>query len=107
MQVKTLDDSQVKYLAVKTNLLTTKLTQNYSNILIRVSADIQDQMVLKLDTWPNTHIYLNNGIKNEESAYVVYSDHTYLEYYGILSENFNSQLEQILTIINFINRKLT
>ena len=106
MQTKNPDDLQVKYLALKTNILTTKLKQTYANILIRVSADIQDQIVLKLDNWPGTHIYIYNGAKNEESAYVIYSDNLNLSYYGILSDNLNNQIEQILTIINFIDKKI-
>ena len=106
MQTKNHDDSQVKYLAVKTQILTTKLKQTYPNILIRASCDVQDQIVLKLDNWPGTHIYISNGAKNEESAYVIYSDNFNLSYYGILSDNLNNQIEQILTIINWINRKI-
>lgn len=106
MQTKNPDDSQIKYLAVKTNILTTKLKQTYPNILIRASGDIQDQLVFKLENWPGTHIYIANGGKNEESAYVVYSDNIQLTYYGILSDNLNNQIEQILTIINFINKKI-
>jgi len=106
MQTKNLDDSHVRYLSIKTNLLTTKLCQNFKNILIRVSVDIQDQLVLKLDNWSSTHIYLNLGGKNEESVFVIYSANVILGHYGILSENFNNLIEQILTIINWLNGKI-
>ncbi len=107
MQSNNLDELTVKYLTLKTNIIKTKLSQNYKNILIKISDDVPDQMVFKLENWGNTHIYVNNGAKNEESIYVVYSNNIQLGYYGILSENLNNQLEQILTIINFINGKLT
>ncbi len=106
MQTNNPDELTVKYLTLKTSIITTKLNQTYKNILIRSSADIPDQIVCKLDNWANTHIYINNGAKNEESVYIVYSDNNQLGYYGILSENLNNQLEQILTIINFINGKI-
>jgi hypothetical protein len=106
MQTNNPDELTVKYLTLKTSIISTKLNQTYKNILIRASDDIPDQIVFKLDNWGNTHVYVNNGVKNEESVYIVYSDNDKLGYYGILSENLNNQLEQILTIINFINGKI-
>lgn len=106
MQKNNPDEQTVKYLTLKTSIITTKLKQTYKNILIRTSDDIPYEIVFKLDNWTNTHVYVNNGVKNEESVYIVYSDNNQLGYYGILSENLNNQLEQILTIINFINEKI-
>jgi hypothetical protein len=106
MQTNNLDEQTVKYLTLKTSIIKTKLNQTYKNILIRATDDIPNQLVFKLENWPNTHIYVNNGAKNEESVYIVYSNNAQLGYYGILSENLNNQLEQILTIINFVNNKI-
>ncbi len=106
MQTNNPDELTIKYLTLKTSILTTKLRQIYKNILFRVSDDVPDQIVFKLDNWVNTHVYINNGAKNEESVYIVYSDNAQLGYYGILSENLNNQLEQILTIMNYINEKI-
>ncbi len=101
MNIKNTDESTVKYLTVKTNLIITKLNQNYKNILVRTS-DL-DQIVIKLNNWLDTHIYIGNGTKDEESFFIIYSNNLRLCQYGILSNNFNQQLEQIFKIINWIN----
>jgi len=94
-----------KYLVVKSNILITKLKSTYPDILIGISNDVPDQIIIKFNKWVNTHIYILNGSRNEESVYIVYSTNKNLDYYGILSDNLNTQIEQILTIINFVNNK--
>ena len=96
----------IKYLSVKTNILIKKLGEKYKNILIKISLDIPDQIIIKLNNWKNTHIYLSVGNKNEESCYIVYSDFIGLKSYGILANSFNTELDQIFKIINFINIKI-
>lgn len=103
MNIKNNDESTVKYLTVKTNLIITKLNQNYKNLLVRISDVVSDQIVIKLDNWINTHIYIGNGTKDEESFFIIYSTNSSLCQYGILSNNFTQQLEQIFKIINWIN----
>jgi hypothetical protein len=103
MNIKNTDESTVKYLAVKTNIIITKLSQNYKNILVRTSDLILDQIVIKLNNWLDTHIYIGNGSKDEESFFIIYSSNFRLCQYGILSNNLNQQLEQIFKIINWIN----
>ena len=103
---KIVNDQIVKYLSVKTNILIKKIEEKYKNIIIKISSDIPDQMIIKLDNWKNTNIYLSVGNKNEESCYIIYSDFNELKSYGILpNSSFNEELDQILKIINFIDNK--
>ncbi len=101
-----LDEKSVKFLTVKSNVLITKLKSTYPDILLGISTEIPDQLIIRFKNWPGTHIYVNIGSRGEESAYIVYSINRNLEYYGILSENLNKQIEEILTIINFLNGKI-
>lgn len=101
-----LDEKSVKFLTVKSNVLMTKLKSTYPDILLGISTGIPDQLIIQFKNWPKTHIYVNIGSRGEESAYIIYSINKQLEYYGILSENANKQIEEILTIINFINGKI-
>jgi hypothetical protein len=107
MDINNIQEKSNKYLSVKSNIISTKLKSVYPNILIKNFPDEPEQLVIKFLNWTNsnTHIFIINGSRNEESAYIVYSSHSNLEYYGILSENLSTQIEQILTIINFINQK--
>ena len=100
MHTKNPEECTIKYLAVKTNLLISQLNKNYKNLVVRVSEIVPDQIVIKLDNWTDTHIYIGNGPKDEESFYIVYSTNFNLCTYGILSNNFTQQLDQIFTIIN-------